>query len=272
LRSKGLPVRALVRREDDRSKALSNFGAEIVVGDMTNLPDLHKAINGCSRIYFGIGVSDSYLEVALNTIAVAKHYNVEVFVNISQMTVSQMDINKSTESRQQKFHWLVEQALNWSGLPVVHLRSTIFLENPFFTQFAKSDEIRLPFGQGRTSPIASIDVARVAVEILCFPQKHIGKVYELTGPKSQDMYAIAKEFSKARHREIRYVDIPQEEFEKTYLKTANFPAHVENHLSTIAKLHHENRFDRFSNDVEKVTGEKPISIEYWVSKQNVLTK
>lgn len=102
LRDKGLPVRALVRRRDDRSEALARLGAEVVEGDLTNLGDLHKAIRGCERIYFGMGVSSSYLEAALTTATVAKHYGVKIFVNISQMTVSEMDVNHTTESPQQK--------------------------------------------------------------------------------------------------------------------------------------------------------------------------
>jgi len=269
LREKGLPVRAMVRRFDERSEALVKLGAEVVEGDFTKLSDLHKAIRGCKRIYFGMGVTDSYLEAALNTAAVAKHYGVEVFVNISQMTVSQMNVHETTDSVQQKYHWLVEQALNWSGLPVVHLRSTVFLEHPFFTTFAsdsivRSGEIRLPFGSGHTSPIATIDVARVAAEILSSPSKHIGKVYELTGAKSQDMNAIASEYSKALGREIRYVDVPLGEWKKIDLKQQNLPAHLTNHFETMAKLHHENRYNRLSDDVEKITGVKPMTIEDWV--------
>jgi len=216
-----------------------------------------------------MGVSDTYLEATLNIAAVAKHYGVEVFINISQMTVSQMNIYETTDSVQQKFHWLGEQALNWSGIPVVHLRSTVFLEHPFFTQFAaktilKSGEIRLPFGHGKTSPIATIDVARVAAEILISPEKHIGKVYELTGAVSQDLNAIAGEFSKALNREIRYVDVPQGEWEQIDLIQINLPPHITNHFKTMSKLHHENRYDRLSNDVEKITGVKPMTVEDWV--------
>ena len=35
LRRRGLPVRALVRREDERAAALRATGAEVVVGDLT---------------------------------------------------------------------------------------------------------------------------------------------------------------------------------------------------------------------------------------------
>lgn len=276
LRQKGLPVRAMVRQLDDRSEALAKLGAQVVTGDFLNLSDLHRVIEGCSRIYFGMGVSDSYLEGALNTAAVAKHHGVEIFVNISQMTVSQMSIYETTESHQQKYHWLVEQALNWSGIPVVHLRATIFLEHPFFSLFAassiaKSGEIRLPFGKAKTSPIATVDVARVAAEILASPSSHVGKVYELTGPKSQNMDDMAKEFSKALNREIRYVDIPEDEWEKE-LKQSNIPAHVTNHFRTQLKLQRADRYNRFTDDVEKVTGEKATSVESWVRSNVQLFK
>jgi hypothetical protein len=50
---------------------------------------------------------------------VARHHGVEAFVNMSQMTVTQMSIDETTGSPQHKLHWLAEQALAWSGLPVV---------------------------------------------------------------------------------------------------------------------------------------------------------
>jgi nucleoside-diphosphate-sugar epimerase len=100
LRQKGLPVRAMVRRFDERSEELKKLGAQVVKADFLNLSDLHKSIEGCSRIYFGMGVSDSYLEGALNTAAVAKHHGVEIFVNISQLTVSQMSVYETTDSHQ----------------------------------------------------------------------------------------------------------------------------------------------------------------------------
>ena len=37
LRGKGISVRRMVRRDDDRSKALAKLGAEIVKGDLTDL-------------------------------------------------------------------------------------------------------------------------------------------------------------------------------------------------------------------------------------------
>ena len=86
---------------------------------------------------------------------------VKAFINMSQMTLSQMSISETTASPQHKLHWLAEQALNWSGLPVVHVRPTVFLEG-FFLILAsdsvrESNQIRLPFGEGKTSPVAAED-------------------------------------------------------------------------------------------------------------------
>jgi uncharacterized protein YbjT (DUF2867 family) len=131
LLAKGHKVRALVRREDGRAEVLHQLGAEVMQGDLTDLTAMHRAIHGCTRIYFGMSVSADYLTATVNTAAVARHHGVEAFVNMSQMTVTQMSITESTDSPQHKLHWLAEQALFWSGLPVVTMRPTVFLDGFF---------------------------------------------------------------------------------------------------------------------------------------------
>ena len=113
LLAKGHKVRALVRQEDDRAEALRQLGAEVVQGDLTDLASMHRAIEGCARIYFGMSVSAAYLEATVNVAAVARHHGVEAFVNMSQMTVTEMSITETTPSPQHKLHWLGEQALAW---------------------------------------------------------------------------------------------------------------------------------------------------------------
>ncbi|MFF8726299.1 hypothetical protein ACF073_07375 [Streptomyces sp. NPDC015171] len=51
------------------------------------------------------------------------------------MTVSQIRLTSAAESRQQRLHWLSEHVLDWSGVPVVHVGPTVFMENPLFTTF-----------------------------------------------------------------------------------------------------------------------------------------
>ena len=272
LRQRDLPVRALVRSDDERAAALRAIGAEVVVGDLTRAGDVARALAGCQRLYFGMSVSAPYLEATVTAAAVARaRGDLEVFVNISQMTVSQMSLTEMTDSPQQRQHWLAEQALNWSGLPVVHVRPTVFLQNFFFLDWAaesiiRDGTIRLPFGSGRTSPIDTRDVAEVIAAILANPAAHVGKVYELTGPKSQDLRGLAAEYAEALGRPVAYVDVPLEQWRDQELRPRGLPEHVYEHFLTMAKLHAANRYDRLSHDVEAILGRPATSVRDFVAR------
>ena len=276
LRNRDVPVRAFVHREDERADAIRATGAEVVVGDLTEAHDVTHAMTGCRRMYFGMSVSSRYLEATVTVAAAAREYaNLAALVNISQMTVAQMTLTSTAESAQQRQHWLCEQVLNWSGLPVVHLRPTVFLENPIFmtiaaASIARNDTIRLPFGSARTSPIAARDVAEVIAAVLVDPTSHIGKTYELTGPRSQDMTAMATEYSAALGRPVTYVDVPLQQWVDQELNVLGVPEHLREHLATMARLHGENRYDRLTHDVEAITGRQPTSVRDWVADHAAL--
>ncbi|MGW3691642.1 NAD(P)H-binding protein [Streptomyces sp. NPDC005125] len=274
LRGDGLPVRAFVHRDDERATELRDLGADVAVGDLTRAADVARALDGCRRVYFGLGVSSSYLEATVTAAAAAlDHGHLEVFVNMSQLTVSQMTLASTSESRQQRQHWLAEQTLNWSGLPVTHIRPTVFMENPIFlmvmaTDVAQDNAIRLPFGSGRTSPVAAQDVAEVAATVLATPDAHVGRTYALTGERSRDMTAIAEELTDALGRDITYVDVPYEEWLRTKLTPLGLPDYVREHLSTMARLHAAKRYDRATDDVELITGHPPLSFHDFVQSHS----
>jgi uncharacterized protein YbjT (DUF2867 family) len=265
-------VRAMVRNEDERSQALRDIGAEVIVGDLLDLNSMHRAITGCDTMYFGMSVSDTYLAATVNVAAVAKHHGVKAFINMSQMTLSQMNITETTPSPQHKLQWLAEQALNWSALPVVHVRPTVFLEGLFLIFTSDSvknlNQIRLPFGDGKTSPVTAEDVARVVAALLVNPQPHIGKIYHLTGPQSENMHFYAQEYSKALGRTITYQDIPVEPWRDGLLRSGA-PLHLINHLVAMADLHRAGRYDRMSDDVLTLTGQAPMSVQEFVRKNVV---
>ena len=270
LRRRDLRVRALVRRDDERAEALRATGVEVVVADLTRAADVLRALAGCRRMYFGMSVSAPYLEATVTTaVAARERGDLEVFVNMSQMTVSQMSLTETTDSPQHRQHWLAEQALNWSGLPVVHVRPTVFLQNPLFLDWAaksiaRDGTIRLPFGSGRTSPVDTLDVAEVVAAILASPAKHVGKVYELTGPKSQDLHGLAAEYAAALGRPVTYLDVPLERWRDEELRKFGLPEHLLGHLLTMAKLHAANRYDRLTHDVEAILGRPATSARDFV--------
>ncbi|HEX7913804.1 MAG TPA: SDR family NAD(P)-dependent oxidoreductase [Paraburkholderia sp.] len=268
LLAKGHKVRALVRREDKRAEELRRLGAEVVLGDLTDLTSMHRAIEGCSRIYFGMSISANYLEATVNVAAVARHHGIEALVNMSQMTVTEMSITETTRSPQHKLHWLAEQVLAWSGLPVVTVRPTVFLEG-FFLRLADAgvrdrDELVLPLGSSRTSPISAVDVARAVSVILDDPAPHIGHVYNLTGPESADLEHYARAFSDALGRTIHYRDVPLSAWTNT-LREVGVPTHLVDHLAVMAELHTQGRYDRMTDDLFKLTGKAPTNMHEFVT-------
>ncbi|MFW7269960.1 NmrA family NAD(P)-binding protein [Gluconacetobacter sp. Hr-1-5] len=276
LRDADIPVRALVRCDDERASRLRHLGADVVIADLTKSEEVLPALERCKRVYFGTGVSPDYLEATLVTAAAARAIGgVELFLNMSQMTISEMDLTHMTDSPQQRQHWLCEQALNWSGLPVTHLRPTVFQQNFLFWDWAaesifKSGTIRLPFGHSRTSPIAAEDVAEVAARILRAPAGYTGRTIELTGPRCADLYGLADEYATALKRSVSYVDVPFDIWRDEELSKRPLPDYVRAHILTMAKLHAAGRYDRLTDSVQTILGRTATSLETTLEKEHDL--
>ena len=272
LRGSGERVRALVHRDDERADPLRDLGAEVVVGDLTDPQNVVDAMTGVDRMFFSMSVSPEYLQATVVVCDVAlESGRLEVLVNMSQMTVSQMTLTSTEESRQHRLHFLAEHVLNWSRVPVVHIRPTTFLDNPMFTLFAvpslrERNVLALPFGTGRTSPVAASDVARVVSTVLLDPAERIGHVYELTGPESLDIDGLAAQYARALHRPITGTDVPHDTWVEEVLKPLGLPAHLQQHIATMARLHRAGRYDRATNDVEKVTGRPALTVEQYITE------
>jgi len=115
----------------------------------------------------------------------------------------------------------------------------------------------------------------VIAKILETPAPHIGKIYHLTGARSQDLNAIAREYSEALGRHVKYVNVPFDQWDQV-LDTRGLPKHVRDHFHAMAGLHADNRYDRFTNDVEVITGKPAMSVKEFVVKHpeifNITTK
>lgn len=265
----GEPVRTLVHHDDSRFDDLRALGAEVVEGDLLRPADVQPALRGVGRALFNMSLSTDYLEATATFASVAEAQGeLELLVNVSQMTVSQMTATSSEESHQQRLHWLSELMLRWSGLPVTELRPTVFLDNPIFTVLPRQSISRgllaLPIGSGRTSPVAATDVAAVAATVLAAPAGHAGAVYELTGPASLDIDELAAAYGRAIGVPLTGVDIPQSVLETQLSQTPGLSPHTLQHILTVAELHRAGRYDRLTDDVERITGHRPQSVEEYL--------
>jgi uncharacterized protein YbjT (DUF2867 family) len=269
LLDRGEAVLAMVHHDDARADALRARGAEVVVGDLTNPVDVQTAMSGITRMFFNMSVSPDYLQATtVVCVAATEVDRLEVLVNVSQMTVSQLTAASTEESRQQQLHFLAEHVINWSGVPAVHIRPTVLLENPLFAMLAarsieQAGQLVLPFGTGRTSPVASSDVAEVVTAVITAPQERLGKVYELTGPATLDVDELADQYAQALGRPVVAVSSPHDEWIRDLDKLGLEP-HVRQHIETMAKLHRQDRYNRSTHDVETVIGHPAQTVRQYV--------
>ena len=110
-----------------------------------------------------------------------------------------------------------EQAVRDSGADVTIVRSTWFMQNfseDYMVDYVLAGEIALPGGETPEPFVDADDIADVAVAALT-EDKHVGELYELTGPRPLTLTDVAEELSAATGRDIRYVPVSIEEFAAT---------------------------------------------------------
>jgi len=106
-----------------------------------------------------------------------------------------------------------EQAVRDSGADLTIVRSTWFMQNfseDYMIEHVLSGEIALPAGDTPEPFVDADDIADVAVAALT-DDRHVGQLYELTGPRLLTFSDAADELSKATGHSIRYVPVSLEE-------------------------------------------------------------
>ena len=206
LLSEGFPVTAFVRQADARSERLTALGADIVVGSITDLGDMRRAMSGARRAYFCTPPAAGNLKAAAIFTAVAAEQQLESVVAMSQW-LSQPN-HPALHTREV---WLADRLL--ALLPntdVTFINPGFFADNdlqvlPFVAQFGL---LTLPYGAGRNAPPSNEDMARVAAEILARPAGHAGKTYRPTSPQLLTPQDLAAAYAKVLGHKVTYRPMP----------------------------------------------------------------
>lgn len=264
LLSAGVGVRALIHREDDRSESLLQHGAEIVKGDLLDFESVRSAMEGVEGAYFVYPIMPGILQATAYFAQAAKEAQLATVVNMSQISA-----RREAASHAAQDHWIAEQVLNWSGVPTIHLRPTLFAEWAlYWVAQIKTGTLSLPFGTGKHAPIAAEDQGRVIAKTLLSPAEHIGKVYPLYGPKEYTFAEIAEEIGKAIGKPLVYHQISAWDLKdrsKGIATKSSNEKRADNtlwqHFEEIAKDHQNGVFAGTDNTVERLTGQAPMSLQ-----------
>jgi len=152
---------------------------------------------------------------------------------------------------------LCEQVVMNAGTDWTIVRASWFNQNfseSFFLDPILAGHVALPRGEALVPYVDADDIADVVVEAL-LDDKHIGQIYELTGPRQLTFKQVTEEISKVTGRDIQFSSITMDEY-KAMLREYQVP---EDYIWLINYLFTEVLVDKNSsvtNDIEKVLGRK----------------
>lgn len=256
----GYPVRAMVRRHDQRSARLATQGAEIAVADISDVERVAAALKDVQRAYFCPPFDPYMLQGAIAFAVAATEARLEHIVALSQWLSS-----PSHPSLMTRQHWLADQLFAMTpGVTHTILEPGFFADAYLIlTGFAAHLGV-FPwlYGDSRNAPPSNEDIARVAVAALVDPARHAGKRYRPTGPALLGAQEMANAIARAVRRSVRVVPTPPWLFFKT-ARMGGLPIDLVNGVRYYIEDHRRGAFEAGAptTDVLDVTGRLPEDFE-----------
>ena len=158
-----------------------------------------------------------------------------------------------------------EQIVQNSGLEWTILRTSWFAQNfseSYLLEPILSGEVVLPDGNVPDPFIDADDIADVAVAAL-IEDKHVGQVYELTGPRLLTFAQAVAEIAQATGREIRYVQVTPEQYSAALVEQ-QFPADIIWLLNYLFTTVLDGRNAHLSDGVQRALGRVPRDFSEYV--------
>jgi uncharacterized protein YbjT (DUF2867 family) len=268
LLARGIPVRAFVRKIDDRSERLRARGAEIFEGDFLDIRSVQRAAEGTSAIYFAYPVQDGLMDATAAMAVAAREAGVTRLVNLVMLQSS-----PDAPTPRMRQNYLSEQVFEWAGVGAVHIRATIFYENLASLvrqSLPAQGAIRLPWGSESTvlPLVAAEDVARVAVGLLTGPQPEASSFHRLIGT-TISLKEIIATFARVTGKNVHYEEISDEQWRRD-VASRGFNPHAIEHLSSLWRAIRGAAIDpsdpryAVTDAIETVGGAKPKTFEAFV--------
>jgi uncharacterized protein YbjT (DUF2867 family) len=121
-----------------------------------------------------------------------------------------------------------------------------------FPEPVRHGVLPLPTGDMTDPFLDADDIADVVVASL-LDDRHIGQLYELTGPRLLTLTEVAKTLSAAIGREVTFVPMSKQDYAAD-ISQQGFPGEVANHIADVIALALDGRNAFVTQDIEKVLG------------------
>jgi uncharacterized protein YbjT (DUF2867 family) len=204
----GFEIRALVRSAE-KAQRLRKLGAEVAVGDVTQLRTLAPALQGCFGVFSALGAgpgrgSSEVVEYTgnLNLLSAARSSGIERFVYSSALMADHPQAQKVGPFREKaRFE---RELMSTEDISATVLRPAMFMETLYMML---QGPVAFVPGQQRhpISFISARDIARAAVR--AFQWKILGR-YELAGPDTVTLDEAFKRLGRGSGKKIRLLHVP----------------------------------------------------------------
>jgi uncharacterized protein YbjT (DUF2867 family) len=249
----GEPVRALIRRESDRSRLPA--GADAVVGDLNRPRDLTAAFAGVRALHLLSGYEDMP-----GFLAEARRAGVQHVVLQSSSAVPGADMGNAVA----RYHILAEAAVRDSGLAWTFLQPNSFMSNTlqWAPQLRAGELVRAAFADVPVATIDPYDVAAVSATALT-ARGHEGQSYRLSGPEALRPADRVRVLARVLGRDLQFEGQSDDQARAEMSETMP-PEYVDAFMSFFA----EGTLDESAvlPTVQRVTGRQPRSFRQWAEE------
>jgi len=173
---------------------------EIVNGDVFNLKDLGKAINGCDAVHISLATSNEGLATK-NIVDVARQKGIKLISKVSGCTVAEE--NRWFQMIENKFQ--AEQTIINSGIPYLIFRPSWFFET-LDLMIREGKAMMLGKQQHPSHWIAAEDFARMVVSACKNPDTR-NRIFFVFGQEQYLMKDLLEKYCQVRYPEIKKVSI-----------------------------------------------------------------
>lgn len=160
-----------------------------------------------------------------------------------------------------------EEAVRAAGAELTVVRAAFFAQNfseDFFADAVAAGTVYFPATDVREPFVDADDIAEVAVAALT-DDAHIGRVYELTGPRLLTFADAVAEIAEATGREIAYVPVPMEAFKEAMVAEGVPAAFADPFTEMLAELL-DGRNAHLEDGVREVLGRAPRDFDDYASR------
>jgi uncharacterized protein YbjT (DUF2867 family) len=243
----------------DKTKFIEKENVESVYFDYENEESIDLALKGIDRVLLMAPPLDfaSYEKLSI-VVKKMKNLGIKKVVLISALG---MDANNEAPLRK------VELDLIKDDFDYIILRPNFFMENYSkggFASFKQTGELTLCAGNGKTSFISAVDIAKVVTKVI-LDDKYNKKEFNITGSEALTIKETIEIINEVKKTDYKYNDMEANKFKEILLSFGINESNVD-FLIMLLTFVKDGYLLTVTNDVKEILGHEPMTFREFVEK------